>query len=119
MAVRLHHADRDFEAAFDQLLNAKREQSPEVNDAVSSHTVELDDDGAYVITVGTSPSEGAWLRVPSGVRRIVLYLRVVPVGYGAYSVMMMVSASFTNASCCALCCAARPVAGEAEAGRPA
>ena len=29
-----------------------------------------------------------------------------------------VSASFTNASCCALCVFARPVAGEAAAGRP-
>ena len=30
----------------------------------------------------------------------------------------MVSAASTSASCCALCCLARPVAGEAAAGRP-
>jgi len=36
MADRLNLSDADFDAAFERLLNAKREQSPEVNDVVAS-----------------------------------------------------------------------------------
>lgn len=36
MAVRLSQSEAGFDAAFEELLHAKREQSPEVNDAVAA-----------------------------------------------------------------------------------